>query len=184
MRFLNIILLAEENDAFSDLKEIANKIIPDDPWAFVVQLLATAILVFILAKFLVKPVRNYLKSRQDYIQGNIDEANNKNTEADNKLSMANKQLKDAKTTSKEMIENAKVVALNEKDKILNETQQEVTLMKDKALKDIENEKIKMQEQISNEIIDVALLAANKVIGREVNKDDNTKIIEDFIEDQK
>ena len=170
MRFLNIILLAEENDAFS--------------WAFVVQLLATAILVFILAKFLVKPVRNYLKSRQDYIQGNIDEANNKNTEADNKLSMANKQLKDAKTTSKEMIENAKVVALNEKDKILNETQQEVTLMKDKALKDIENEKIKMQEQISNEIIDVALLAANKVIGREVNKDDNTKIIEDFIEDQK
>lgn len=183
MSIYSLLFLAED-DTFSDLKDIANKIIPNDPWAFVIQLSATLILVLILAKFLVKPVRKFLQDRHDYIQNNLDEASLKNNEADNKLQIANEQLKNAKKESKEMVENAKVAALNEKDKILNETQQEVKMLKDKAQQDLENERIKMQEKISSEIVDVALLAANKVIEREVTSEDNKKIIESFIEDQK
>lgn len=181
MIFLQNILFTED-DKFSDLKNIADKIIPNDPWAFVVQLLATLILVIIIAVFLVKPVRKYIAARQEYIQNNLDEAANKNSEADTKLQNADNQLKEARKTSKEMIETAKVTALNEKDRILDETKEEVLQMKEKARKDIDNERKKLQEQISSEIIDVALLAANKVIEREVNDDDNKKIIESFIKE--
>ena len=128
MEFWLNIFLAEESDPFADLKGIADKIIPDDPWAFVIQLTATFLLVLILAKFLVKPVRNYLAARQAYIQGNIDEANTKNVEADAKIAEANTMLKEAKTVSKEMVETAKVTALNEKDRIVEETKNEVDLM--------------------------------------------------------
>lgn len=177
------LFLAEENDTFGDLKDIADKIIPDDPWAFVVQLTATFLLVLILAKFLVKPVRNYIAARQAYIQGNLDEAANKNKEADEKLLDANTQLKEARVTSKQMVENAKVTALNEKDRIVEETKEEVASMKEKARKDIENERIQMKEQLSKEVIDVALLAASKVVEREVSEKDNKKIIDDFIKDK-
>lgn len=185
MDFLTMLFLAEEegND-FSALKEIADKIIPDDPWAFVVQLSATFVLVLILAKFLVKPVRKYIAARQEYIQGNLDEAATKNEEADIKLADANKQLKEARTTSKEMVENAKVTALNEKDRILNEANEEVSLMKEKARKDIANERVQMKEELTKEVIDVALLAAGKVVEREVSKEDNEKIIDSFIKDNK
>lgn len=171
------------DDTFGDLKDIADKIIPDDPWAFVVQLTATFLLVLILAKFLVKPVRNYIAARQAYIQGNLDEAANKNKEADEKLLDANTQLKEARVTSKQMVENAKVTALNEKDRIVEETKVEVASMKEKARKDIENERIQMKEQLSKEVIDVALLAASKVVEREVSEKDNKKIIDDFIKDK-
>ena len=171
------------DDTFGDLKDIADKIIPDDPWAFVVQLTATFLLVLILAKFLVKPVRNYIAARQAYIQGNLDEAANKNKEADEKLLDANTQLKEARVTSKQMVENAKVTALNEKDRIVEETKVEVASMKEKARKDIENERIQMKEQLSKEVIDVALLAATKVVEREVSEKDNKKIIDDFIKDK-
>lgn len=177
------LFLAEENDTFGDLKDIADKIIPDDPWAFVVQLTATFLLVLILAKFLVKPVRNYIAARQAYIQGNLDEAANKNKAADEKLLDANTQLKEARVTSKQMVENAKVTALNEKDRIVEETKEEVASMKEKARKDIENERIQMKEQLSKEVIDVALLAASKVVEREVSEKDNKKIIDDFIKDK-
>lgn len=177
------LFLAEENDTFGDLKDIADKIIPDDPWAFVVQLTATFLLVLILAKFLVKPVRNYIAARQAYIQGNLDEAANKNKEADEKLLDANTQLKEARVSSKQMVENAKVTALNEKDRIVEETKVEVASMKEKARKDIENERIQMKEQLSKEVIDVALLAASKVVEREVSEKDNKKIIDDFIKDK-
>ena len=182
MAILSMLFLAEENDTFGDLKDIADKIIPDDPWAFVVQLTATLILVLILSKFLVKPVRNYIAQRQAYIQGNLDEAASKNQEADIKLADANKQLKEAKTTSKQMVENAKVTALNEKDRIVEETKAEVISMKEKARKDIENERIQMKEQLTSEVIDVALLAASKVVEREVSEEDNKKIIDEFIND--
>lgn len=183
MAIFNLLFLAEENDTFGDLKDIADKIIPDDPWAFVVQLTATLVMVLILSKFLVKPVKNYMAARQAYIQGNLDEAANKNQEADAKLADANAQLKDAKVTSKQMVEQAKVTALNEKDRIVEETKNEVASMKEKARKDIENERIQMKEQLSKEVIDVALEAASKVVEREVSKEDNGKIIDSFIKDK-
>lgn len=183
MEFWLNIFLAEESNPFADLKGIADKIIPDDPWAFVIQLTATFLLVLILAKFLVKPVRNYMAARQAYIQGNIDEANTKNVEADAKIAEANTMLKEAKTVSKEMVETAKVTALNEKDRIVEETKNEVDLMREKAKLDIENERKKMKEELTSEVIDVALLAASKVVEREVNKEDNERIIKSFIEDK-
>ena len=170
MDFLTTLFLAEEeSDTFADLLEIAKKIIPDDPWAFVVQLSATFVLVLILAKFFVKPVRNYVAKRQAIIQGNLDEAATKNEQADIKLADANNQLKEARITSKEMVENAKVTALNEKDRILNEITMEVSQMK---------------EELSREVIDVALLAASKVVEREVSKEDNERLIDNFIKDTK
>ena len=87
MAFLLSVLFmsAEESDPFADLKAIADKIIPDDPWAIIIQLVSTFILVFILAKFLVKPARKFIAARQEYIQTNLEEASSKNQEADIKL---------------------------------------------------------------------------------------------------
>jgi len=182
--FLRNLYFLADGDAFEDLKNIAEKIIPNDPWAFVVQLTATFILVVILWIFLVKPVRKYVAERQAYIQGNLDEAKTKNEQADENIVKAEKMLKDAKVQSKQIVEEAKVTALNEKDKITEETKLEVVEMKNKAKSDIENERKQMKDALQNEIIDVALSAASKVIEREVNEKDNKKVIDSFIKDDK
>ena len=57
-------------------------------------------------------------------------------------------------------------------------------MKEKARKDIENERTQMKEELSKEVIDVALLAASKVVEREVSKEDNERLIDSFIKDNK
>lgn len=180
----NFFYSESESSGFEDLQEIAKKIIPDDIWAFVVQLTATFLLVLILAKFLVKPVRKFVEARQAYIQKDLDEAKEKNAQADINLSESNDKLKEAKKVSKEMVETAKVTALNEKDRIIEETKEEVRLMKDKAKLDIESERKKMKEEFTSEVIDVALSAASKVVEREINKEDNSKIIESFINEDK
>ena len=56
--------------------------------------------------------------------------------------------------------------------------------KEKARKDIENERTQMKEELSREVIDVALLAASKVVEREVSKEDNERLIDNFIKDNK
>lgn len=180
---LTYLAFADESDPFADLKEIGNKIIPSDIWGFVIQLCATGILVLIIAKFLVKPARKFIAARKEYIENNLSEAANKNKEADEKLMEANARMKEARLAGKEIIDTAKVTALNEKDRIVEETKKEVLSMKQKAKEDIEMERQKMKEDLSSEVIDVALLAASKVVEREVTTQDNQRIIADFIKEQ-
>ena len=48
-----------------DLKTIGDKLFPDLP-TMIIQLIATFILVLILAKFLVKPAKNFIAKRKEY----------------------------------------------------------------------------------------------------------------------
>ena len=184
--FLNLLILAEseQSDPFADLKKIGEKIIPNDPIAIIVQLLATFLLVLILYKFLVKPVRKFVQKRHDYVEQNINEATTKNEEANKLLEEANNYLKDAKVASKEMIENAKVTALNEKDRIVNDTKNEVQAMRDKAHLDISRDRREMEEELQTEVVNIALAAASKVVEREVTEEDNEKYIQSFVKDNK
>lgn len=182
---LSLIFFTSTNgdDPFADLKEIGSKIIPNDIWSFVVQLLATLILVLILAKFLVKPAKKFINARKAYIESNINEAVNKNKEADENLLKAENRLRKSREESKAIINNAKETAMNEQKRIMDETKSEVNAMRDKAYQDIESERLKMKEDLSNEVVDVALLAASKVIDRNVSNQDNRKIVQDFIDGQ-
>lgn len=176
-----LIFLADNgDDPFASLKDIGNKIIPSDIWSFVIQIAATFILVLILAKFLVKPARKFIEARKAYIASNLSEAEEKNKQADANLQASEEKLKQTRKESMEIIESARINAMSEKNRIVDETKQEVNSLRDKALKDIESERNKMREDISNEVIDVALLAASKVVNRNINDDDSRKIVSDFV----
>mgnify|MGYP003347974727 CR=1 FL=1 len=54
----------------------------------------------------------------------------------------------------------------------------------KAKKDIELEIEKANDQIRDEIVDVAMKASEKLIGKNITNDDNKKLVDDFIDEQK
>ena len=167
-------------DDLDSLKDIGNKIIPNDIWAVITQLVATAILVFILAKFLVKPAKKFIEARKEYIANNLNEAEEKNKKAEENLLQSEQILKKSRLEGKDIIENARENAISEKRRIVDETKKEVNSMRDKAYQDIESERLKMREEITTEVIDVALLAATKVVDRNLNDEDNRKIVSDFV----
>ena len=125
----------------------------------------------------------YEHHKNNYIQNYLDEAKVKNEQASVNLTESESKLKEARKVSKEMVETAKVTALNEKDRIVLETKEEVRLLKEKAKLDIESERAKMKEEFKNEVIEVALSAASKVVEREINDKDNKKIIDSFINEE-
>lgn len=81
-----------------------------------------------------------------------------------------------------MIEEAKKEALNEKDRILKETTLEIKDQKAMAVKQIASERKQMQENLSHEVIDIAMVAASKIVNREINESDNEKMIEEFLKE--
>lgn len=68
--------------------------------------------------------------------------------------------------------------------ILLKAEEEAQAKKDKALRDIEKQRLEAKEDIHREIVGVALLAAQKIVEREIDEKDNTRLVEDFIKDVK
>ena len=82
--------------------------------------------------------------------------------------------------AKEIVNQAKIDANIQKEEILQSANEEAS----KRLKDTESiiskQKAEAYKEIKDVVVDVAFDATKKILEREVNKDDNQKIIDDFV----
>ncbi len=163
------------------LGDVASRIFPSVS-ALITQLLATAILFIIVKKKLWGPVTKMLETRKAHIAKTVTDADDRLKQAVDKDALAEKTLKDAYKEAWAIVDDAKVNALNQRDEIIAKAEQEAKIRREQATRDIEAEKVRVQRQIRMEIIDVALQAAGKVVGREVNDSDNVKLVEDFVKE--
>lgn len=152
--------------------------------ALITQLLATLILFLVVKHFLYPHVINYINKRKEFVTNEIDQATKMNEQASKNASEQEVALKKAYKEAHDIVDNAKIEALNQKEKILKETQEEIASRKAQLDKDLLAEKEKMRTEIREEMIDVALLAASKVMDREVKDSDNKKLVKEFIEGDK
>ena len=70
--------------------------------------------------------------------------------------------------------------VEERDQIISQAQQQAAQIKSKASSDIEMEKKKAINDAKNEISDLAMAIAGKVVERELNTDDQSALIDRFI----
>ena len=152
------------------------------PESLLIQLGATLILILIAGKFLMKPVREILQKRQDYVVKQISDAEDIKREAESKNKEADDRILGLNLQAKEILDDAKKTADEMKKNASNEIEEERALQKELLKKQLEQEKEKAKEEIRNEMVDVALTASSAILKREVSKEDNEKIIQDFIKE--
>lgn len=166
-----------------DPESILPKIIPTF-WPFLTQLIAFIIL-FIAVFFLAyKPVKKFLKKRNDYVKSNIDASHENELKSAEKLQEADNKLNASFKEAKQIIANAKMDAEKTRAEIIAKAKDEARLEVDKAKEEIALEIKKSQDAINQEMVDIALSASEKILEREVNKKDNARRVEEFIHDLK
>ena len=151
------------------------------PWTFVAQILNLFIQMYLIKRFLLNPVHKILDERRAKADASIAEAEKAKTEAITMKEDYEKSIADAKNTANEILTSAQKTAQAQSDQILQEAASAAAAMKEKASRDIEQEKKKAISDIKNEIGDMAVGIAGKVIEREVNEEDHKKLIDEFIE---
>lgn len=164
-----------------DLRAIGTKLIPN-VWAFLVQFIALIVMLIIVIKLAYKPVHKFLENRKKILKDEVDETEKARNEANRDKELAHKSISEAKTKANNIIKEAEQNARNKSEKILADTQNEVKDLKEKSLKEIEEAKKKAIKELNDEIVDVAFDASSKILEREVNKKDNSKIVEDFLKE--
>ncbi len=151
-------------------------------WQILVSLANLVILFLLIKKFLYKPVKKMLESRQSTIDNDYKLASQAKTEAEENKIAYEKKLAQAKTESDSIIQSAVNTAKIREDEIIAAAQDKAAAIIKKAENDAKLELKKAEETIKTEIVDVGTRLAGRILEREVSKEDNKELVDSFIKE--
>ncbi|MBM3909867.1 MAG: ATP synthase F0 subunit B [Firmicutes bacterium] len=163
-----------------DPQSIIDKLIPSGIWPFIMQLLSTLVMLVIVKRFLYQPIKNILVQRSVFVKKTLDEAIAREKQAQALKLSLEAETKKVQLSLKTLRQEALEEIESTKAQLLSEAQIQANRLKEKAALEISQAKSQALLDIEREIVGVALDASKKVLQRELTKQDNEKIIEDFI----
>ncbi|MCL5984984.1 MAG: F0F1 ATP synthase subunit B [Actinobacteria bacterium] len=146
------------------------------------QIVAFVILWILLARFVFKPISNIIKKREDKISASVNEADKLKEEAEKMLVEYRKKLDEARIEAQTMVEQSKTIGENLKNELIERTKLESSQMIAEARREIERERDKALASIKENVVDLTLLATEKLIGKALREEDHLRLIEESIEE--
>ena len=150
------------------------------PWTFIAQICNLFIQMYLIKRFLFKPVNEMLEKRRALADAQIREAEQAKADADAIKTEYEQNMKEAKEKANEILTTAQKTAALQSEEMLKEAASQAAALKSKAESDIAQEKRKAVNEIKDEIGGMAVEIAGKVIEREISEEDHTKLIDEFI----
>lgn len=139
------------------------------------------ILVSVLAKFLYRPFLEMLERRRQTIQDSFDHAAETNRMADEKMDEYSKRISNLESEGREIIKNAKIKAEVQASDIINEANVKAAEIASNAEKEVERQKAKALSEMKAQVAAMALLAAEKILERELEIEGQEHLIDNIIE---
>ena len=151
-------------------------------WELAIQIINTIILFWALTKILFKPVLNIIDARENAIKEDIATGEQAKNEGLALKAEYEQKLAVAKDEGQEIIKQATLRAEQKSDEIISTAKEEANSLKERANKDIAQEKEKVMNELKNDISSIAILAASKVIEKDIDQAKHEEMINKFIEE--
>ena len=151
-----------------------------NPWTALMTLANTIALFLVAKKFLFVPILNMIEERQKEIDGMYDAAGAAREEADALKEEYQQKLSAAQATSERLVKEAVARGQSREEEIIRQANREASAIMDKAAADIAQEKKKAINDAKDEISDMAMAIAGKVVGRALNVEDQAALVDHFI----
>lgn len=151
-----------------------------NPWDALFTLANTLTIFFVAKKFLFKPVMKMIEDRQNEIDGIYADADLAKSQAQAMQAEYEQKLSAAQATSERLVKEAVARGQAREEEILRQAGQEADALRQRASQDIAREKKQAINDAKNEISDMAVAIAEKVVGRELTNADQSKLVDEFI----
>ncbi len=148
---------------------------------FVSTLISLSVVFMLATIYFWKPMKEHLEVRKNNIEANIAAAKHSQVAAENKWAEAKRERNLVREEAKEIIAESKVEADRERRRILDQTKNEQNSIIEKSREQIEKEKAQLQDDIRNEIISTSLVAAEKIIEKELDAAANEKMVNELLD---
>lgn len=139
-----------------------------------------AILVFILVKFLGKPMRDYFKKRTELIEQSLKQAQEAKAMAEKALKEVQEKLRLKDEEVERIIATARSSGEAEKAEMIEEGRRMAEKIKEQARENIAMELASAREALRVEAAEIALKLAEKKLREELDEDTQKRLIEDSL----
>ena len=146
----------------------------------IATVLIFGILMILLKKFAWGPLMGIMQEREELVAKDIDAAEKARKETSAILEEQKALLKEARTEAQAIIEGAKKQGEATREEIVGAARAEADRLKESAIRDIEAEKEKAIAAVREELVSLSVLAASKVLGKEISEADNSELIKQTI----
>lgn len=146
-----------------------------------IQLIATLILFIFIRIFVWKKITNILETRRAAIDKELIEAKESNGKARRLVAENQQKLDEAQQQIKEMIAKAEHDANVRRDEIIQAAKDEATRRLQNVEEEIDSEIKKKNAEIHQQIVDIAMKAAEKIVEHEIDQDKYIDIVNKIIE---
>ena len=146
------------------------------------QMLAVFILFLLGSYLLLDPVRKILSNRKERVMKDVREAEESRLEAERLREEYDKKIKEIHETAEEILDESRKKALAREEQIILEARQEADPIVENAHREAELEKKRVKDEVKNEIISVASLLSEKVIGASVDSEMQNRLFEQTLKE--
>ncbi len=153
-----------------------------DLWTALFALLNFLAILIVGTKFLWNPVMKIIKDRQQEIDTLYADADTAKTSAEAMEEEYRQKLAVATETGERIVKEAVVRGQAREEEILRKANADAAAILDKASADIALEKKKAINDAKDEISELAMAIAGKVVGRELSGADQSALVDAFIDE--
>ena len=146
----------------------------------IVTVLIFLILLILLKKFAWGPLMGVMDQRAELIATEIEQAEKSRIESKELLEEQRSLLKEARNDAQAIVENAREQGESQREDIVKVARNEVARLKEEATLEIASEREKAVAAVREEFVSLSILAASKVLGKELSEEDNRALIEETI----
>ena len=155
-----------------------------DFYIVVMAIINVSIMFIILSKLLFKPVKEFMDNRVQEIQKDINDAAKLKEDAKIAKEQYDEKLKTIHTERDEILLEGKKKADKQYEVKVIEANDEADKIKERAQRELAQERLQMVEELKNNAVDLAIGAASKIISEELSEDKHKKLVAGFIDNLK
>ncbi|WP_029324028.1 F0F1 ATP synthase subunit B [Butyrivibrio sp. AE3004] len=150
------------------------------PWTFIAQICNLFIQLWLIKKFLFKPINEVIEKRRQLTENEIKGAREAKEKAEAMKKEYETSLSSAQAQAADIVASATKEAQGKADTIVKEAEKQAKGLMERAEADIEQEKKKAINEAKDTIGGLAMDIAGKVVEKEINENDHKKLIDEFI----
>jgi F-type H+-transporting ATPase subunit b len=151
-----------------------------NPGLVIWTIITFILLLIVLKKFAWKPLIEALQKREENVRSSIERAEQAQREAEKLLEENRKRLAQAEQEGHRILNESRALADKLKEEMIEKANQQARRMIDMAKQEIDRDKEAAILQLRDEVADLAIKAAGKIIDETLDESKHRKLIDSYL----
>jgi F-type H+-transporting ATPase subunit b len=172
---LEVLVFAQEENGGGDLISVV-------PGLMIWTVITFAIVLLVLRRYAFGPIQRLIDERRDRIREALDEADKAREEARQLRELTQQEREEAKAERERILDESRKQGQQQFAQVREQASKDLERRLEENRKAIDAENVKLRESIRRDVVELTLLASEKVTGKVLDSDDQRRLIDETIEE--